>query len=96
MLRDVTRVDDGAESSWRQTASATFGVAYLPGPGPARPGRLLAEESPQASSSFRFLVFYAVFKVTFEVASIWILYFSFSIPFIIDPLTFKDMPIFLL
>ena len=37
MLRDVTRVDDGAESSWRQTASATFGVAYLPGPGPARP-----------------------------------------------------------
>ena len=63
MLRDVTRVDDGAESSWRQTASATFGVAYLPGPGPARPGRLLAEESPQASSSFRFLVFYAVLKV---------------------------------
>ena len=61
MLRDVTRVDDGAESSWRQTASATFGVAYLPGP--ARPGRLLAEDSPQASSSFRFLVFYAVFKV---------------------------------
>jgi hypothetical protein len=48
------------------------------------------------SELLTFAVLDAVFEKAFEVASIRIYYLAFTVPFVVDPLAFKNVSIFLL